>query len=371
MKETATLNRNVRRLAQSLAAAVSITILLATAAQAASSRETGRMADGRDGHLAFLLTDGRVLVVGGLNAARESSLTTEIYDPASGRWSVSGSVKIPRNFSAGVVLADGRVFVVGGAQSGKPKQNTRIAEIYDPATGLWMKGGKMKRSRYNPTATLLSDGRVIVAGGETKSANHQQTYEIFDPATGRFSAPTLMPKAFQFHSATRLDDGRVLFVGSLVRDGTGSEALLYDPASNTWTATGSREARGDHGAAFLALSGEVLAFSGTICEIYNPGTGAWLRTGDLPFPRAAFAVAVTGDGLVLRVSGNENPPGGTPTPKVDIFSPATGTWSDGGTILRSRFGCTATQLLDGTVLVAGGRDSSTNESLSSAEIYTP
>ena len=94
----------------------------------------------------------------------------ELYDPATGQWTETGSMHVARSGSVASLLADGRVLVAGGVDPGKGYLGALAsAELYDPATGQWTETGSMTRWRYGPTAILkaisLPDGRVLVLGG--------------------------------------------------------------------------------------------------------------------------------------------------------------------------------------------------------------
>jgi hypothetical protein len=133
---------------------------------------TASMSVSRTDATATLLRDGDVLVAGGLDGNRQLG-TAELYDPRSGAWSLTGSMAVARSGQTATLLADGDVLVAGGGcngsaygcNSGSFLGNLRSAELYDPSTGTWSGTGPMHEGRQNQTATLLSDGDVLVAGG--------------------------------------------------------------------------------------------------------------------------------------------------------------------------------------------------------------
>jgi len=122
------------------------------------------MGQARSNHAATLLNTGKVLVAGGVGpfcAGCNSGMTAELFDPATGTWSPTGSMSIFRSQHTATLLSNGKVLVAGG--------NGATAEVYDPATGTFSPSGSMTTTRANHTATLLPDGRVLVSGGQSTS----------------------------------------------------------------------------------------------------------------------------------------------------------------------------------------------------------
>ena len=287
---------------------------------------TGSMAHGRVLHTATLLQDGKVLVVGGAGEAinldptsgGESSgaplATAEIYDPASGTFSPTGSLATGRTFHTATLLQDGKVLIVGGTDA--TSKSLASAEIYDPASGTFSPTGSMTDVRSFHTATLLQDGKVLIVGGSSSSSGSgssgvdpaTQSAELYDPSSGTFTkltAPLVAPRAL--HTATLLQDGKVLIAGGLDMGGSGSllaSAELYDPATQTFTKTGDM----NHGHAFHAAAllpdGKVIVagFAGSLTDMLGGGLSGGTAT---PPPNST------------------DPLGG-----AEIYDPATGTWAD-------------------------------------------
>ena len=189
---------------------------------------TGNMIEARTRHTATLLANGNVLVVGGSNGSGELT-SAELYDPVDGSWTSAGSMIRGRDGHTATLLRDGRVLVVGGLGSGSQIMEVRhSAELYDPAAGSWSATGSMEDPFADHTATLLRDGRVLVAGGGSA--------ELYDPASGTWSATASMLEVRSGHTATLLPDGRVLVAsGNGMEIGIGgvmlASAELYDPGS--------------------------------------------------------------------------------------------------------------------------------------------
>ena len=245
---------------------------------------TGSPAVGRRFHTATLLNDGRVLVVGG-----GETDTAELYDPATGKFSRTGSMAAVRGFQTATLLADGRVLVAGGRTAGPGGglgDDVATAEVYDPATGEFSPTGSMSRPREGHTATLLPDGRVLVAGGDTvqqvapsTNGDKSNSAELYDPTTGTFSPTGSMISGRANHTATLLTNGRVLVAGGLTSGDARpvDSAELYEPATGTFSQIGTLLKKADAVSATLLGDGTVLLLGSDTwasgppsAELYEP-----------------------------------------------------------------------------------------------------
>ena len=167
---------------------------------------TGSLSAPRDGLSAVLLADGKVLVFGGGQGADS---TSELYDPTTGTWTPGGALSFGRSRPLGQRLADGRVLMFGGW--------SQDAEVYDPATNTWSLTGPTLMRRQHATSTLLPDGRVLAVGGMsgTSGSEDSATTELYDPTTGTWSLGPTMGSWRGLHSASVLQDGRVLIAGGM------------------------------------------------------------------------------------------------------------------------------------------------------------
>ncbi len=330
---------------------------------------TGAMLMTRQNHTATLLPDGKVLVTGGYDGFSFTTMA-EVYDPASGTWSATGAMASSHYpYYTATLLPDGKVLVTGGFGAD--------AELYDAASGAWSATGFMTSPRLGHTATLLPNGKVLVAGGlDTSDSNkypHLATAEVYDPASGTWSATATMPWRRYYHTATLLPDGKVLVAGGTGRtDNTLAAAETYDPASGTWSTVGAMASPRSGHTATLLSNGKVLVAGGTdlngtlaTAEVYDPASGTWSAVGAMASPRRNHTATPLHDGRVL-VSGGSGSGGALAA--AEEYDPASGTWSTAPAMASPRRNHTATRLRDGKVLVSGGDNGGTP---ATAELYTP
>jgi N-acetylneuraminic acid mutarotase len=340
---------------------------------------TGSTIQPRTDHTATLLGDGRVLVAGGGGSATPDSYsfftlaTAELYDPGSGSWTATGSMTGGRVLHTATLLPDGKVLVAGGADGLTETSVNALAsaELYDPSTGSWSATGNMTQARARHTATLLPNGKVLVVGGSGSGSGSDSlaSAELYDPVSGTWTATGSLIEARTYHTATLLPDGMVLVAGG---DGsTGPQlgsAELYDPSSGSWTATGNLngEGRGGHTATLLP-DGRVLVLGGTSsrgalasAELFDVGSGTWTATGNLIDARSYHTATLLLNGRVL-VAGGYGTGTGPHLDSAELYDPGNGTWTATVSMNAARASHTATLLPDGKVLVVGG----------GAELYDP
>src|SRR5947209_2025203 len=259
--------------------------------------QVGLMNDARSGATASVLQDGRVLITGGRSSDGPPILisnTLEVFDPNSGNFSNAGTMSSPRQDHAAAVLSDGRVLIVGGSSDGTNVLNT--TDIYDPQAGSVTPGPAMSTARAKATATTLLDGTVVVIGG-SDGTNDLASAEFFDPAANNFNAAGSLATARSKHSAFLLpNNNEVLVVGGQSAGNDLASAELYIPWQKAFQATGAMATpRSDaSGAALTKADGRVFIAGGSSAsaELYGFAT---VKTDAADYPPGTI-VTITGTG---------------------------------------------------------------------------
>ncbi|WP_437741150.1 kelch repeat-containing protein [Sorangium sp. So ce1504] len=335
---------------------------------------TAPMSTGRYGHTATLLADGRVLVAGGFGGEGEIA-TVEVYDPSTNAWTPARSMNAARRGHTATLLDGGQVLVTGGMTNDDESTSIVSAELFDPVEGIWTATAPMSFRRFDHTATLLDDGRVLVTGGLTHPGAFLASAEMFDPVDGGWSNAPAMAVGRGSHTATLLPRGGVLVTGG--NEGVETNAEVYDPpGTSPWSETAPmRDARYAHTATLLD-DGRVVVAGGwaefidpRTTEIYDPADGTWTAAKEMRDARYSHTATLLDDGRVLVAGGygsNEERALAT----VEIFDPMTSSWTAAAPMIAARQAHTATLLDDGRVLVTGGLGAD-YVNLASAEIYDP
>jgi N-acetylneuraminic acid mutarotase len=280
-----------------------------------------------------------------------------------------------RSEHTATLLPSGKVLVAAGQDSGHFMLAS--AELYDPANDSWSAAGSMTVARQQHSATLLPSGKVLVVGG-LNQAVFITSAELYDPSTGRWNAAGSLAAARASHTATLLPSGKVLVAGGYDAAGALASAQLYDPLSNSWSVAASMaNARHNHTATLLP-SGKVLVAGGyqagfnegafvTSVELYDPASNSWSAAASMTVSRAQHKSTLLPSGEVLvasgfTVAGN--------TTSAELYNPATDSWSNAGSLAAARVAHTATLLPSGQVLVVGGIGNG-DDVLGSVELYDP
>jgi len=350
---------------------------------------TGSLGTPRHSHTATLLNTGMVLVAGGVGVTASAG-SAELYNPSTGTFTATGALNTPHADPSATLLDNGLVLVAGG-NNGLGLSETADAQLYSPSAGTFAATGSLNTARDGQTAVLLTNGTVLVAGGAyyTKNrpplggytANPLASAELYNPSTGTFSLTGAMNTARRGHTATLLSNGKVLVVGGWGPLGT---AELYEPTTTTpagllsialsplnqWTPIGNSQT-------FTATG----TFSGNVQEILasaiwtSSDTAVATVTNDSSNYGHAYGVAsgsTTIEACVGSVCASATM---TITPHTNLLlgsesgDDASGTFEyyndtpalqGDGNLNLSRSNHSAVLLRNGTVFVAGGVQNSTS-----------
>lgn len=277
---------------------------------------TGAMSTARVGHTATELQNGRVLVAGGASkmfgAGMKIFASAELYNPSKKRFSNTGAMLGARTGHTATLLANGKVLIACGDDG---TMSLSTSELYDPATAEFTETGAINFPRDRCTATSLPNGKVLIAGGiqllPDGSGGVLDSAELYDPATGSFSLTGTMTSAREMHTTTLLPDGRVLITGGV------SNGPVLDTA-----------------------------------ELYDPATGLFSPAGHMTTTRYGHLAAVLGDGDVLIAGGFDD--AGSTLKSAELFDANSGSFDAIAPMPRDRFFVGATVLTSSTILIAGG-----------------
>lgn len=306
--------------------------------------------------------------------AKSPSMPTAIFSP-------TGQMTSARSLHTATKLSNGSVLIAGGYDSTTATLSS--AEIYDPITGVFTPTGSMGAGRVGAEATKLRDGRVLMVGGQDASGNAIASVELYDPITGLFSSTgSLLTPRFN-PTLTLLKDGRVLVAGGYEGTSQGTPlatAEIYKPKTGRFEETGSMGTPRRNATATRLRDGTVLIAGGyngeavNSPELFNPRTGSFSPTGEMSTSRRYPTANLLPGGAVL-ITGGFATAEGDPLNSSERYVPRRWSWITGagrfiqsGAMHQARGRHTATKVNNKAILVAGGYDSV--EPLASAELYT-
>ncbi len=295
---------------------------------------------------------------------------------SAGTFTATGSMTTARSSHTATLLTNGKVLIAGGEVGFNP---LATAELYDPVSGTFTRTGDMTAPRYNHTATLLPDGRVLIAGGSrVPQADIPTTSaEIYDPATGTFAATANMIFGRVCQQANLLGNGKVLLVGGSGASGEVPNGELYDPATATFAPAGTyaSDVSGFNtcqGAVTSLLpDGRVLiVWEEDTAEIYDPDAGSFTTTAKSVAPSYSDGLPIAAslmNGEVLVAGGAWD--GDLSNTSAGLYDSGPGAFTVTANMVTGHVQGVATPLPDGTVLIAGGF--LFPGTLPNAEIYSP
>ncbi|HET6930495.1 MAG TPA: Ig-like domain repeat protein [Candidatus Acidoferrum sp.] len=342
---------------------------------------TGAPAAGRTGFTATLFANTLVLVAGGTDASNSVLNSAEIYSFLGAGFSATGTLNTARTGAVAVLLPTGKILIAGGSSNGAANGALNTAELYDSSAGTFaFTTQNLTAARFGATATLLNNGKILIAGGEN-NGGVLNSAELYDPVADTFTATGNLNTARSGMSATLLGTGKVLIAGGS-SDGTANGALdtaeLFDPAGNS--GAGTFTAISGPGSTLVANrwqpesallpSGKVLIAGGqnsggafASADLYDPVANTFTASNhSMAQPRANGSAISLPNGMVLLA-------GGTTSQAVDLYDPDSDKFNTTGSLQQSDNGLIATLLNNGDVLVVGLTTAVTPAS--DTELYAP
>jgi hypothetical protein len=334
---------------------------LAALAMAESTPSPYQLIDAHFAMTVTLLANGEVLIVGGGDSHASATNLAEIYNPATDAFTPAGSGLMPieRTYHTATLLKDGRVLIAGGMnRMGKALDS---AILFDPKSGKFIPTGAMAEPRYNAAAVQLPDGRIIISGGASTpavyaGANQEKqeeqsldTAELYDPGTGKFSPAGKIERVYD------LTSNKIMMRASMTTARREQTATLITAGP---------------------LLGQVMIAGGigdqnkpiASAELYDPATNTFKAAGNMTVERTFQSATALRDGRVLIAGGTDASDQALAT--AELYDPATGKFALTADPMRhARYRQVAVLLTDGEVLLAGG--ASNAGVLANAEIFDP
>jgi hypothetical protein len=313
---------------------------------------TTSLAQARRNNTLHILPSGKVLAVGGANAARVNLTSVESWDPTTGSWTSAGSLQKPRAYHAASTLPSGKIFIAGGFEPGTEK----TAEVFDPAAGTstTVAAAAPKTISLWAKSTILSPSTVLVAFDGSSAT--------FDLSTGAWTeAPYVTDR--DEPRITLLASGNVLLVG-----GDLSQAEVFDATTKAWKNVAAGKVKRHTPEVVTLPSGKALVaggFGDTSSELYDPIADTWTSTPPLSIGHSFGGMVVLSTGKALIMAGDIET---GLTDRVELYDPIANTWSNAGRLIAplDDFGFVA--LPGGKAMVAGG---SNGVPVATAQVFDP
>ncbi len=313
------------------------------------------------------------LMLNGLLGLAEMSLAD-----AEGTWAARADMPTGR-WELSTCVVDGKIYAIGGA--GPAWQPLRTVEEYDPATDTWTTKSEMPTARQGLSTNVVNGKIYAIGGGAGSSSAYTSvktfsTVEEYDPATDTWTTKSEMPTARGYHSANVVD-GKIYVIGGSPRAPFQGGSILtvevYAPATDTWTQNGDMPA--SRRAGFTSVvDGKIYGFGGYASrrrgDEYDPVTDTWTEKADMPTYRHALSTSVL-YGKIYAIGGYVPGVAGYPgVATVEIYDPATDTWTTAPDMPTGRFG-PRSSVVDGKIYVIGGQARWITTAYVTVEEYDP
>ena len=309
--------------------------------------QTSNLTNVRYLQTATLLGAGKVLVVGGQYNATALLNATELLDPSSGTFASTGSTQISLSAHTATLLgtsATSKLLIAGG-QTGTDGNATPTAELYDPTAATFSATtGNLQTARFDHTATLRNNGKVLLTGGIDATAAALASAELFDPVSGAFSATGSMQTARVGHTATLLPNGMLLVTGgALANTKVLSSAELYNPATGAFTTVigvmtvtriGHTATLLSNGKVLLAGGADEIGKARNTAEIFDPSNSSFIATTNMVSAHASHTATLLNDHTGLLGGGVDAT--GAATSVAEIFDSVAGSFAATGSLVVAR-----------------------------------
>jgi hypothetical protein len=294
-------------------------------------------------HTATNLPDGRILITGGSNGPNvlRTAELLSVFSSSQAIAPTNAPMHDVRDLHTATLLPNGRVLIAGGFTTNENSTgSTSTSEIFYPDTGIFLRAGVMTSSRSNHGATLLPDGNVLVAGGFGANDVITATAEIFYSTAMQWRATTSMPTARTLNTVTTLKDGRVMLAGGINSGGVLNSVVAFNPATGLWTALAAMPSALHSHTASLLFDGRVLVAGGNdglgevdASYIYDPAANSWSTTplygsSRLVQPRFGHNAVVVPNGDVVISGGSQR--FGTLTEQIEYYHATSSIWISSG-----------------------------------------
>lgn len=294
-----------------------------------------------------------------IDGVAANAVTIAPSRPAFGEW--SSRARLPRsNSEMSVAEADGKIYVIGGYPAAR--NTVDEVQVYDTAADTWTLGPRLP-APVNHSMPAVTGGKIYIAGGQSDAGNSSfvATMYEFDPAgqTWRTRAPMARPRG---GGAAAALDGKVYVAGG--RPPGGAEFAVYDPATDRWTELPAIPTQRNH-LSMVGYDGKIYVIGGRFeagagspvtdaVEVFDPRSNAWTKAAPLPRPRGGLnAVEANGCIHVFGGEGNVTAPNGV-FPDHDVYNPRTNTWTHLNDLPIPIHGVTGLAFVNGLIYLPGG-----------------